>query len=194
MSHYSTRPTCLISLPPFPCFYLSTKGLVLQSLQISDRMIKSRSAHKAWFWNTGCRMQPDQIGLSLLQLCPCHWHPEITELMDGCLPDVLSYYKVGEKKKRRKKKEKTWDLDEAPLFLRSIHVREQKTQLTHCFRDTQPSRSAGSNSPEPARGLQRVPFCSALQIPPSLFSLSLPSHHPAMRYEAKNFISWKSLK
>lgn len=49
-------------------------------------------------------MQPDQIVLSLLQFCPGHWHPDATELMDGCLPDALSCYKVGEEKKRRGKK------------------------------------------------------------------------------------------
>lgn len=90
-------------------------------------------------------MQPNQVVLSLLKFCPGHWHPDTTELMDGCLPDALSYYKVVEEKKEEKRKEKTWDLDEAPLFLRSIHVREQKTcqktQMTHCFRDTQPSKA-----------------------------------------------------
>lgn len=74
-------------------------------------------------------IQPDQIVLSLLQLCPGQWHPGITELMDGCLPDALFYYKVGEEKKRRKKeKEKPETWMKHLYSWEAFNIREQKTR------------------------------------------------------------------
>lgn len=129
-------------------------------------------------------IQPDQIVLSLLQLCPGQWHPGITELMDGCLPDALSYYKVGEEKKGGKRKRKNlrpgWSTSIPEKHSTSENRKPvRKPGWPHCFKDTQPSRSAGWNSPGPACGLQRVPFCSALLIQPSLFSPLLAQTSPS---------------
>lgn len=182
MSHYSTRSTCLLYLPPLPLLLVKHEMLgftKFTSIRLDDQIQVSTQSVTPQHG-----MQPDQIVLSLLQLCPGQWHPGITELMDGCLPDAPSYYKVGEEKKggkRKRKKPETWmkHLYSWEALTSENRKPVRKPGWPHCFRDTQPSRSAGSNGPGPACGLQRVPFCSALLIPPSLFSPLLAQTSPS---------------
>lgn len=169
---------------PRPCFYLGTKHLVLQSLHVSDQAIKSRKSHvccQRVILRRGT--QPDQTVLLLLQPSPGHSSPSISELMNGWLAGSCSFLLQGGEEKKRRKKKKTKNNKKPETWMKHLYSREgsaseiwAKTQMIDCFRDTQPSWAAGSNSPGPACGLQRVPLQGALQIPPSHSFLSLPKH------------------
>lgn len=157
--------------PPCPPrFYFVKLSILCLSLQVSDQAIKSS---QSMIPQHG--MQPDQTVLPLLQplISEYHW-------TNGWLM-IFPTTRWGRKKRERRKKGKTWDLDEAPYSRQAfMSDNRAKTQITNYIRDTQPSWLAGSDNPGPACGLQKVPLWGALQLPPShLFSSPYPHTLPS---------------